>query len=692
MVVHYSRMSGLPYRPKEGDPHRNDNEDDEEEEVDESGYKQVRDAVLFAIEVSHSMLRKPDVSDTKKVDSSSPLEAALKCAYHLMQQRIISAPKDLMGIMLYGTEASKFYDEDETSRGGWSFPHCYLLTDLDIPEAEDVRRLKSLVEEEDNDAAGELFQVSSEPTSMHTVLFCANQVFQQRAPNFTSRRLFIVTDNDNPHADNKAFRSQATVRAKDLYDLGVVIELFPISSSKHIFDTKLFWDDIVYKSSPSDPDAVMYNPSSLKDIDRTQLKTGSADGITLLQSLLSKISSRATPKRALFSAAHLEIAPGLRIGVKGFLLYKHQKPVRSTYIYVGGEKPQIVKGHTTRYADDFEGGSRNVEKVEIKKAYNFGGEQISFTPEEITKLRDFGSPIVRILGFKSIDMLPVWANIKNSTFIYPFEEDYIGSTRVFSALYQKMVKSKLMALSWYIPRRNATPVLAAIVPTLSAHSTDDKANQAGVSATGCPQGLHLIPLPFADDVRQNPPSTHDTPLRAPDNLVDKMRPIIEQLNLPKGTYDPARYPNPALQWHYRILQAIALEEDLPEKPEDKTKPKYKQIDKRIGEMAIDWGNELQKVYKGHVADNPDAANLGEKRPTARKPKAEANGDGASKRVKTENGDDGVSDEEMRKLYEKGKISSLTVPKLKEFAKAKGILATGLKAEIAERIEQWFESK
>ena len=35
----------------------------------------------------------------------------------------------------------------------------------------------------------------------------------------------------------------------------------------------------------------------------------------------------------------------------------------------------------------------------------------------------------------------------------------------------------------------------------------------------------------------------------------------------------------ALQWHYRILQALALDEDLPEKPEDKTIPKYRQIDK-----------------------------------------------------------------------------------------------------------------
>lgn len=35
----------------------------------------------------------------------------------------------------------------------------------------------------------------------------------------------------------------------------------------------------------------------------------------------------------------------------------------------------------------------------------------------------------------------------------------------------------------------------------------------------------------------------------------------------------------ALQWHYRILQALALDEDHPGTPDDKTKPRYRQIDK-----------------------------------------------------------------------------------------------------------------
>lgn len=516
----------LPYRSKEAadDAGRDDDQDEDDEVVDETGYKTVKDAVLFAIEVSESMLRVPEAGTSKKSDSSSPLLAALKCAYHLMQQRIISTPRDLMGILLYGTEATKFYDEDENSAGGWSFPHCYLLTDLDVPEAQDVKALKVITEAESPESNA-IFRPSKEPVSMHNVLFCANQIFQQKAANFTSRRLFLVTDNDDPQSANKGSRSQATVRAKDLYDLGVVIELFPISTADHSFDTKVFYDDIVYKASPSDPDAIAYNPPSIVDVDGSKLLTGSNDGISLLQSLLSTIASKVAPKRALFSSVPLELAPDLRISVKGYLLYKRQKPARSSYIYLGAERPQIVSGHTEQVA--FED-SRKVQKPEIRKAYTFGGQRVTFSEEETKKLRDFGDPVIRVIGFKPMSRLPLWANIKNSTFLYPSEEDYVGSTRVYSALHRKLSKDNIFALTWFVPRRNATPVMAALIPTVSAEAADEKSNAAGVSPTGAPQGLHLVPLPFADDIRQNPPSVRETPLRAPDELVDAMRPVIRK--------------------------------------------------------------------------------------------------------------------------------------------------------------------
>jgi ATP-dependent DNA helicase 2 subunit 1 len=186
------------------------------------------------------MLMPRSTSGSKNASPETPSRAALKCAYHLMQQRIISNPHDMIGVLLFGTEASKFYDEDENSRGGLSYPHCYLFTDLNVPAAEDVKQLRELAE--DDDKAEEILIPSKDPVSMANVLFCANQIFTSRASNFLSRRLFVVTDNDNPHGDNRSMRSTATVRAKDLYDLGVTIELFPISRLDRQFDRSKFYD------------------------------------------------------------------------------------------------------------------------------------------------------------------------------------------------------------------------------------------------------------------------------------------------------------------------------------------------------------------------------------------------------------------------------------------------------------------
>jgi ATP-dependent DNA helicase 2 subunit 1 len=183
----------------------------------------------------------PGAATKKNPDPDSATLAALKCAYQLMQQRIISNPNDMMGVLLFGTKKSKGRDED---RARLAYPNTYLVTDLDVPAASDVKRLRSLVNDAEDTA--EILVPSAEPVSMASVLFCANQIFTTKAPNFTSRRLFLVTDNDNPHRNNKEDRTAAAVRAKDLYDLGVLIELFPIARTDSGFDRAVFYDVTIH--------------------------------------------------------------------------------------------------------------------------------------------------------------------------------------------------------------------------------------------------------------------------------------------------------------------------------------------------------------------------------------------------------------------------------------------------------------
>lgn len=260
------------------------------------------------------------------------------------------------------------------------------------------------------------------------------------------------------------------------------------------------------------------------------------DGLSLLNALLSSINSKAVARRALFSNFPFEIGPGFRISVKGYIIFKRQTPTRNCYIWLNGEKKQIATGVTTQMAEDT---ARTVDKVEIKKAYKFGGEQIIFTKEEVLALRNFGDPGIKIIGFKPMKMLPVWANLRPSTFIYPSEDDYVGSTRVFSALQQKLLKDQKMGIAWFVARKNATAQIAAVIP--GAERLDERGIQS------IPPGMWIVPLPFADDIRQNPETNL---IRAPNSLIDLMRKVVQQLQLPKAQYDPSKYPNPCtLSWN-----------------------------------------------------------------------------------------------------------------------------------------------
>ncbi|KAI1802788.1 ku70 protein [Daldinia bambusicola] len=634
-------------------------EEEEEDELGEQDFKAQKDALIFAIDVSKSMLRPPPESNDKKADKDPPVFAALKCAYQVMQQRIISNPKDMMGIVLFGTERKKYRDEENPP-----YPHCYVYTDLDIPAAEDVKNLRDLLE--GGEDADEILTPSSEGVVMGRLLFLVNNLFTTKAPNFGSRRLFIITDNDDPHKESKELRENAACLAKDLYDLGVTIDLFAITREDEKFDFTKFYDDIIYR----DP--------VIEEVQSGRTSTSkSGSGQTLLSSLTSNINSRQTPKRAYFSNMPLELGPGLQISVKGYNITQKQTPARSCYVWLDGERAQIAVGETAHVAED---SARTVQTGEVKKAYKFGGEYVYFSEEEQKSIKQFGGPIIRIIGFKNRSQLGFWASIKKSVFIFPSEEGYVGSTRVFTALWQKLLKSKKIGIAWHIARTNGNPQLVAIIP--STAQTDSKSGMNFI-----PAGLWLYPIPYADDLREGPDQADF--VRTTNQLTDIMNKIVGNLQLPTATYNPSRYPNPALQWHYKILQALALEEEVPDKPDDATVPKYKAIHNRCGAYIQEWSQAADDVL-GMVRDAKAIKREmeideddDEPRPAAKKSKPAA--------TKASSSDAGMNNAELKQRYEQGTLSKLTVTELRPILNARGIDSKGLKKTLVERLEEWIEN-
>ena len=140
---------------------------------------------------------------------------------------------------------------------------------------------------------------------------------------------------------------------------------------------------------------------------------------------------------------------------------------------------------------------------------------------------------------------------------------------------------------------------------------------------------------------------------------------------------------------------MALEENLPDKPEDKTVPKFRQIDKRAGPYIQEWGQILDEEYNNWEANHGPAEPVVKKR-SAAAAKPSLFGDGAAaKKVKAEDGGTaGATDEEMKARCKSDTVGKLTIPLLKEWLQSKQIgPLTGLKkAELVEKVEEYFENK
>lgn len=69
-----------------------------------------------------------------------------------------------------------------------------------------------------------------------------------------------------------------------------------------------------------------------------------------------------------------------------------------------------------------------------------GGEKVEFSPEEIQQIKTFGEPSLVLLGFKPIERLKVYHNVRSSYFIYPDDERVQNSSKFFHGLIQVLSK------------------------------------------------------------------------------------------------------------------------------------------------------------------------------------------------------------------------------------------------------------
>ncbi|EQC53076.1 Ku domain-containing protein Pku70 [Schizosaccharomyces japonicus yFS275] len=593
-------------------------------------------AILFVIEVSPSMME--PISD---VDPCS-LQTALICAYQLAAQKVISTPNDLIGVLLFGTEEATGNAENE-----------YVILPMDMPDSNRLKHLKHYAN--DFDSVKQSLRPSSNPPSLSHALYSAS-IMLTTTKNI-GQRLFLITDNDTPAWDSSQ-KNALMQRAKDLKDMN--IDLCPIflDSPAHSFNVSNFYREFLSIASR--------NHETIPQVQRGQEQ---------LNNMLHAVRALQKPRRAQFHF-NMELSDNVKINVEGFAIFRRLVPTKTTWVYTKGEQFAIAVPQSTQVSFETK---RVLKKDEIKRAYMFGGKQVVFSQDELSKIRYFGGPVLRIIGFRPLTTYKSWMNVKPSLFIRAKSIDIKGSELVFSALHAKLLRDNLLGIGWFIAEQKATPCFVAIIATPTSTAVLDD--------FVLPQGFFLIQLPTADDIRTVPPRTK----AKPDNtLLSGFKQIVRGIEL--RSFYPGKYSNIALQWHYTILQALALDEPVPSQLVDTTLPKYAAIEKRVGPFIKQVNGAANRISRAHTSPKAEtqetvaASEPREIRSSSSAPKA--------KRIRTQKSNFDYSDDTVLKSLSDSdmladSLKGLKVVNLKEIAKRHGIPTSGKKSMLIEAICRYF---
>jgi ATP-dependent DNA helicase 2 subunit 1 len=202
-----------------------------------------------------------------------------------------------------------------------------------------------------------------------------------------------------------------------------------------------------------------------------------------------------------------------------------------------------------------------------------------------------------------------------------------------------------------------------------------------------PPGLHIVFLPYADDIRR---LKFGRQARADSEQVIAAKNALKKL----PAYDcvPSLY-NPALQRHYAVVQALALDEEAPDNLPDETLPVLELYQKGLDEIDeykhSVYGEEgTATIQKIKAKREPKAKAAPAKKKAAAKRKTakdDSDDEDAHPKVKREKVADDDDDEynEIDWVGERnsGKLSKRTVPMLKVYLRRHNLPMTGKQSSL-----------
>jgi len=546
-------------------------------------------------------------------DSSvSYFNQVMESIHDMFLNKIVVSNKDLQGVIFYGTRESK------NSSG---FKCIYNYLDLSMPSVANITKLKEVKSYSYNQFSKAIG--TDKDYSVNEVLWEAFNMFSACTHKLASKHLILLTWESHPHRNNESMVFQAKSKAEDLNGHGIDIQVFSFNPK---FDYQPFYREVV---------------SNSEDLDS---KKNALDGIVNLYNFLSAKASSSRPYKRL----PLKLG-GTTISVEYHSIMSEVSKSSHVKIDVNTNKQVFMKKILVDGRDN-----EVLLPSDIKYSQKWGGDEVAFTREEVDRMKYVGQVVgFVVLGFKPVELaIKRWYNCMPAKFIYPDESSVKGSKTFFKCLLKKCHEKNVVAVCSFALSEHSVPRLVCLLPQMSESSTISSA------------GFYVITLPYSDDIRQVEISSAEPT----QEQVDLSKLIMKKLRF---TYDTNCFDNPALQTHYKALEAMALELPSPQPVQDFTIPDYERIARKAGDLL---GELHSLIFPPDYNSNQPA-----KRP-AKSASATEN-----KKIRESE----LTEVEIENYAKTKQLSKLTVAGLKEVCKKLGIRAPSKKQDIISRIEERY---
>ena len=528
-----------------------------------------KEIVLFLVDVANSMHTYFDEEKT------TPLTSVLKVLESYLKTKIIANQTDLFGVVIFNTSKPK----NEMNLDGVAN-----FIEAQVPNPMIIKKIKEMIRYSDPNVNKDRYKKelkkffppnTDKKNYVNNALWIAHTLLKDYDKKVYKRRVFLFTDNDDPIKNDQNEKSIIMQRAKDMNDSDILLEIFPMNF-RNRFNLTHFYALII----PTSADEDISNPTDdILNIEQC---------VDRLKEITKRVRQREMKKRTL-SKCVFNITPSSRIYLN---IYCNLKKANKGKMYMVESKTNsMLKVQSTPKCKET---NQVLYPEQIGTYIFYGNKKIKIAKEEIQKIKLIEPPGLTLMGFKSIDSVKPYYNLRESYFIYPNENISKGSGKLINALIRQMANKKKCAIVKFVGREGSMIRFCALFPQLERLDED---------FFQTPPGLNMIVLPFADDIRSNSDILSAFPPELPkltDRQKEMAKKIVKRMNI---SFDCRAFENVTLQRFYATLQALALNEATIDRTEDKIQPHREGLMKVLA--GIDDKYRMSIFTDAHNNDDKD---------------------------------------------------------------------------------------